>query len=64
FSAFTKLRSTLKRKILVAEKKKPPDNADAYRVALTLYDAKFSLFKETLPYAAWALNLRFFVTVI
>ena len=57
----TKLRSTLKRKFLVAEQAKAPDDADAYRGLLTHYDAKISLFKEIHPYLVWALKQGIFL---
>jgi hypothetical protein len=38
----------------VKEATKTLDNADAYRGFLTNYFAKISLFKEILPYEAWA----------
>ena len=54
FSILTKLRSTLKCEIIVQEKAKTTDNADAYRWFLTRYCAISSHFKEILPYGVSA----------
>ena len=59
FLVLTKLRSTLKCEIVLQEKAKTTDNADAYRWFLTHYCDAISLFKEILPYGVSALNSPF-----
>ena len=56
FSVLTKLRSTLNCEIIVQEKAKTTDNADAYRWFLTHYCAVSSHFKEILPYGVSAFS--------
>ena len=60
FSVLTKLRSTLKCEIIVQEKAKATDNADAYRWLLTHYCAVSSHFKEILPYGVSAFGRELF----
>ena len=66
FSVLTKLRSTLKCEIIVQEKAKATDNADAYRWLLTHYCAVSSHFKEILPYGVSALQqpAKLFLSVV
>ncbi len=59
FSVLTKLRGALKFEIVLQEKAKTTDNADAYRWFLMHYCDAISLFKEILPYVASTLHRSF-----